>query len=103
MPEIIVERAAAGLTAQIVTVQWRGMRCRVTVRASAHGVQVDLRTNWKQPNTSIVTAPKEVSPSGELSLVVEDDRHEGSSAMLVALDSSGTVLDRKLTTVGDEK
>src|SRR6266478_150621 len=103
VPEIVVERAAPGLTAEIVNVQWRGMRCRVTVRASGHGIHVDLRTNWKQPNTSIVSAPKEASPSGEVSLVVEDDRHEGSSAMLVAIDSAGNVLDRKLTTVGDEK
>jgi hypothetical protein len=103
VPEIVVERATAGLTAQIATVQWRGMRCRITVRSSGHGVRVDLRTNWKQPNTTIVAAPKEVSASGDVSLVVEDDRHEGSSAMLVALDSSGNVLDRKLTTVGDEK
>jgi hypothetical protein len=79
------------------------MRCRVTLRASGHGIRVDLRTNWRQPNTSIVSAPKEVSPSGEVSLVVEDDKHEGSSAMLVALDPAGNVLDRKLTTVGDEK
>jgi hypothetical protein len=103
VPEIVVERAAPGLTAQIVNVQWRGMRCRVTVRASGHGIRVDLRTNWKQSNTSIVSAPKEASPSGEVSLVVEDDRHEGSSAMLVAIDSADNVLDRKLTTVGDEK
>lgn len=103
VPEIVVERAAPGLTAEIVNVQWRGMRCRVTVRASGHGIRVDLRTNWKQPNTSIVSAPKEASPLGDVSLVVEDDRHEGSSAMLVAIDSAGNVLDRKLTTVGDEK
>jgi PglZ domain len=103
VPEIVVERAAPGLTAEIVNVQWRGMRCRVTVRASGHGIRVDLRTNWKQSNTSIVSSPKEASPSGEVSLVVEDDRHEGSSAMLVAIDSGGNVLDRKLTTVGDEK
>ncbi len=103
VPEIVVERATPGVTAQIVNVQWRGMRCRVTLRASGNAIRVDLRTNWKQPNTSIVSAPKEVSPSGDASLVVEDDRHEGSSAMLVAIDSAGNVLDRKLTTVGDEK
>ncbi len=103
VPEIVVERAAAGLKAEIQSVQWRGMRCRVTVRTSGSGVRIDLRTNWKQAATSIVAAPKEVIASGEVSLVVEDDRHEYSSATVVALDSAGNVLDRKPTTVGDER
>ena len=103
VPEILVERATAGITAQIALVQWRGMRCRVTVQASGPGVMIDLRTNFKQPKTSIVAAAKEANAAGEVSLVVEDDQHEGSSATLVAIDSAGNVLDRQLTTVGDKK
>ncbi len=102
VPELIVERASAGLTAQILTVQWRGMRCRVAVRTSGQGVRVDLRLNWKQPITSIAASLKEVGSAGDVSLVVENDMHEGSSATLVALDAAGNVLDRKPTTVGEE-
>jgi len=33
--------------------------------------------------------------------VVEKDAYEGASAMVVALDRTGNVLDRKATTVGE--
>jgi hypothetical protein len=62
---------------------------------------VDLRLNWKQADKSIVAAVKEVGQAGEASLVVEKDTYEGASAMVVALDRAGNVLDRKATTVGE--
>jgi hypothetical protein len=66
-------------------------------------VKVDLRLKWKQPDTSIVAASKEVGPSGEVSLAVADDSHESASATIVAIDAAGNVLDRKPTTVGEAK
>jgi hypothetical protein len=73
----------------------------VTVRSNASGVRVDLRLNWKRPDTSIVAATKEVSTEGEASLVVEKDAYETASATVVALDAAGNILDRKTTTVGE--
>lgn len=102
VPELVIERGAEAVIASIVSVQWRGMRCRVKVESNDPAVQVDLRLNWKQPDTSIVTAPKPVG-TGEVSLAVTDDKHEGDAAMVVLLDSSGKVLDQRSTSVGEAR
>lgn len=101
VPELIVERGGGGTTASITAVTWRGMRCRVAVTTNDPSVRVDLRTNWKQENTSIAASSKEVGPAGEQSLAVKDDSHEGHAATVVVLDGAGNVLDRKVTTVGE--
>jgi hypothetical protein len=99
VPEITVGLATPQITARIKEILWHGMRCRVRVDTTAD-VRIDMRLNWKQPNSSIVAASKDIGSSGEVSLVV-DDEHEGSSAMIVAIDASGNVIDRALTTVGE--
>lgn len=101
VPELTVERAEGSVTASIISVTWRGMRCRVSVNTNDPAVRVDLRLNWKNPTTSIVASIKEVGPAGEASLVVEKDTFEGASATVVALDRMGNVLDRMPTTVGE--
>jgi hypothetical protein len=101
VPDIIVERAGGGTTATIAGIQWRGMRCRVSVRTNNPAVRVDLRLNWKQPATSIVAAVKEVGAEGEASLAVSDDTYEGAAAVLVVLDPTGNVLDKRTTSVGE--
>jgi hypothetical protein len=91
--------AAPQIAARIKEILWHGMRCRVRVDTSAD-VRIDIRLNWRQPNTSIVAALKDIGSPGEVSLVV-DDEHEGSSAMIVVIDLNGNVIDRGLTTVGE--
>lgn len=102
VPEIVIERGVRAVKAEILTVQWRGMRCRVSVQTDAPSLLVDLRLNWRQANTSIAAAVKEVTSTGEASLIVEEDKYEGAAATLVLLSSAGDVLDRKATTVGEE-
>ena len=101
VPELVVERGGGGTSASITAVAWRGMRCRVSVTTNDPTVRVDLRTNWKQATTSIAASAKEVGPAGEQSLAVADDSHEGHAAMVVVVDGTGNVLDRKATTVGE--
>ena len=93
IPELIVERGEEAVTAAITEISWRGMRCRVTVKSNADGLQVDLRLNWKQAASSIVAAAKEVGSNGEASLAVSDDKHEGAAASVVVTDASGRVLE----------
>jgi hypothetical protein len=101
VPEIVIERGVRAIKAEIVSVQWRGMRCRVNVRTDAPSALVDLRLNWKREDTSIAASTKEVGASGEASLVVEEDKYEGAAATVVVLGSAGDVLDRRATTVGE--
>jgi hypothetical protein len=101
VPELVVERGAERVRAEVQRVQWRGMRCRVTVATNAPNLRADIRLNWKQPGTSIVAAIKEVGAGGEASLAVADDTHEGAAAAVVVLDANGKVLDHQATTVGE--
>ncbi len=100
VPELTVERGGSSAKATIDEIAWRGMRCRIKVTAVDPSLQVDLRLNWKQAATRIA-GPKEVGPSGEASLAVADDSHEGAAATVVLQDAAGTVLDRKPTQVGE--
>jgi hypothetical protein len=101
VPELIIERGGASTRASITGVGWRGMRCRVSVETNDPAVRVDLRLKWKEPVSTIAAAVKEVGPSGEASIAVADDSHEGHAATIVALDAAGNVLDRMPTTVGE--
>ena len=101
VPEIVVERGVETVRATIRTIQWRGMRCRVTVDTTDPSLRVDLRTQWKQASSSIVAAVKQVGPAGEVSLAVADDDRLGDPAMVVLLDAAGKVLDRRTTSVGE--
>jgi hypothetical protein len=63
VPEIVVTQGIAAVRASILSVEWRGMRCKVKVDANDPGVRVEVRTNWKQAGSSIVAAVKEVGSS----------------------------------------
>lgn len=102
VPEIVVEQGVEAVRASIISVDWRGMRCKVKVDSNDPAVRVDLRTNWKQAGSTIVAAVKEVGRSGEVNLVVADDRHEGTAAVVVVIDSGGAVLTQKTTSVGEK-
>jgi hypothetical protein len=101
VPEILVERGVEAVRASIISVDWRGMRCKVKVDSNDPAVRVDLRTNWKQAGSTIVAAVKEIGSGGEVNLVVADDRHEGAAAVVVVIDSGGAVLTQKTTSVGE--
>jgi hypothetical protein len=101
IPDLVVERGLVAVSAKLTSLTWRGMRCKAAVAPMAGGLRVDLRLNWKQADSSIAVAAKDVSATGEASLACADDRHEGGAAMVVLLDSGGQVLDYKPTTVGE--
>jgi len=102
VPDMIVERGEAAVSASITDISWRGMRCRIRIDTNAPGLTADLRLNWKQAKSSIVAASKELTETGEASLAVSDDSHEGVAASVVVIDQTGRVLDYKPTTVGEE-
>lgn len=100
VPELVIERGQSAASAKITSVTWRGMRCRIHASPITAGLRVDLRLHWKQPDSSIAVATKELAGDAEASLACGDDRHEGRDAMVVLLDEGGHVLDYRLTTVG---
>jgi hypothetical protein len=101
VPELTVERGKLRTKAKIVALSWRGMRCRIDVTSGVSALSVDLRLEWKRPETSIAAAAKPVV-DGEASLACADDSREGAAAAVVLLDATGRVLDHKPTTVGEQ-
>jgi hypothetical protein len=101
VPEIVVEQGIEAITASIVSIEWRGMRCKVKVETNDPKLRVDLRTNWKQASSSLVASVKEVGVTGEVSLVVSDDKYEGAAAVVVLMDLAGGILTQKTTSVGE--
>jgi hypothetical protein len=98
--ELTVGSAAGAVpAATIAEVNWVGMRCRVKVSGSAAGLSVDIRTKAADTGTSVVGA-KAVGPDGLASLLVEDDRLEGSAVIIVLLVADGRVIAKQSTMVG---
>jgi len=60
---------------------------------------VDVRDRVNAAYTSL-TGMRSVGPDGAVALVVEDDAREGTAAMLVLIDSEGTVVDKQAVTIG---
>lgn len=83
----------------VKSVVWAQLRCRIEI-APGDGIRyTDIRTKANDASTSIVSR-KKVDQDGKVSLVVEDDRHEGSAAFIVILDENGALLQKEPTTIG---
>lgn len=93
---------APEITASITSVQWLGMRCRVTVEPAGVAATADLRTKVGDAASSIA-APKTVDAEGKVGLLVEDESLEGTTVSVVLLDASGHVVAKRATTVGGEE
>jgi len=100
VPQLSIRaRQETTASASIGSVRWVGLRCRVHVDGQATGYAVDLRDKVNAPDTSL-TGARPVGQDGAVAFVVEDDAREGTAAMLVLIDSGGTVLDKMAVTVG---
>jgi len=92
--------ASTGVTATIENVKWSGLRCRMQLAGVQVGTQVDIRTKPADARTTVVAAPKAPGPDGQVALVVADDEYEGTSAVIVVLDTNGRILAQQPTLIG---
>jgi hypothetical protein len=103
IPDLLVERAESReARATIESVKWRGMRCVVEASFSGGEVRADVREG-RALGKSLVAATKALDKEGRASLVVKDDRYEGSDAIVVLLDEGDTVLAQRTTRVGEAR
>lgn len=101
IPVMTIEGEAKQLLkAEIKSVRWLGLTCKVEVESGGENLQVDLRTKLVDSSTSLVN-PK-VLEAGKASLKVLDDENEGLMAMVVVMDNDGNVLAKQATTVGGD-
>jgi hypothetical protein len=82
-------------------VTWTGLRVRAEVHGAPPGAQLDLRTKANDPSTSVAKEPKKIGADGKVALVVPNDEHEGTAAILVVLDAAERVLLQRPTVVAD--
>ncbi|MBV8554633.1 MAG: hypothetical protein JO116_03645 [Planctomycetaceae bacterium] len=100
VPRLTVRGGSSGAnTSKIDQAKWAGLRCRVKIAGDVNGCSVDLRDKVSDPATSLC-GTKPVAKDGSAALVVEQDAREGTATMLVLLDESGAVIDKRPVTVG---
>jgi hypothetical protein len=107
----VLAGAQPAVVANIEGVKWAGLRCKVKVSGQFDGCKADLRDKAADPTTSLLCDraldpsasqiwSKPVGKDGNVSLVVLNDKSEGSATTLVILDASGNVVSKALVTVG---
>ncbi|MCX9078755.1 MAG: BREX-1 system phosphatase PglZ type B, partial [Candidatus Methanoperedens sp.] len=84
----------------VTDIIWKKMRCRIAAEGNISGIKADIRTKPAMADTSIVMGIKEFNEAGLVSVVVDDDAHEGKTAYIVLLDSNNKVIYRTTTVVG---
>lgn len=102
VPMITVSRQdnTISLSIAIEKVTWRGLRCTMHVAGATSNMKVDIRTKAGDPTTSLATASKSPNADGTFSVLVQDEDRMGEAAMIVVLNSDGTVMKQILTTIG---
>ncbi len=101
-PVLTVRGAApTGPVAQIKSVRWAGLRCKIQVEGAVPGALVDIRFKPVDPASSVAAAPKPISADGQVSLVVPDDSLAGQVAMVVLLGGEGSVVAQTGTLIGN--
>ncbi len=88
--------------AKIVAFKWVGLRCTVQLDGSTAGLRVDIRRKFSEQDTSLVLGKNGEIENLQAKLLV-DDAAEGDAAHLVLLDNHGTILDRKLIVIGENR
>lgn len=101
MPVVTVKPTAPRIRLAIESVTWSGLRRRVVLSGTAPGVSVDIRTAPANAGTSIVQAVKRAE-TAEVPLLVADEEHMGSAAMVVAVSEAGEVIAQAPTLVGQK-
>ena len=88
------------VSVSIGEVEWRRLRCNITIQGLVAHIRVDIRTKGGDPSTTLARGGKELSTNNEVSLLVEDADCEGEAALIVVVGSDGTVLAQATTVVG---
>jgi hypothetical protein len=88
----------------ILSADWKGLRLRVTLQGATAGTLLDIRTKAADAGTSVFPAGeplKAPGADGKVSLAVEADDLEGTSAVLVVLRDGQVVAKHPVTIGGD--
>lgn len=102
IPVITVTRTTPAEEARIEGVRWTGQRCRVDVSPTDADVIVEIRSAAGDSGSRVGERKPAVEGEAKI-LVSEEEAAEGSAVVVVLLDSNGTVIHQKSTTVGGSR
>ena len=94
----------AGEPVAILSADWKGLRLRVALQGAYAGTLLDIRTKAADAGTSLFPAGESLKApgaDGKVSLAVEADDLEGTSAVLVVLRDGQVVAKHPVTIGGD--
>ncbi len=99
---VVTAGEQAGVSRQISwdNIAWLGLRCKLALDGDYAELTADIRLHAGDAASSMATTPKAVKPNGTTSLVVENEDLEGHKAVLVLLDSQGTLVAQQDTLIG---
>lgn len=107
VPRLAVTAAASAGTANtraaIASIKWRGLSLVIEFSDLPDGAKVDLRRQAGDAASSIADLARFTSGTGKVILLVDDEDLEGKLAQLVVVDTEGTVLVQRETTVGQNR
>lgn len=100
VPTMIIENPQMKISAaKIAEVKWVNLKCTILTSEANNDFTVDVRTKYNDENTSVVESRKKYIEENKGVLMVSDEA-EGKAALIVLMDETGRILDKKLTTIG---
>lgn len=100
VPTIIIESENHSKSiAKIRSIKWVNLKCAIETENATDDYKIDIRTKYNDESTSIVESTRKTIKENKGSVMVSDDA-ESQAATVVLLDSTGIIIDKKLTTVG---
>ena len=104
---VVTSGKPTGLQAEvdINDVQWKGMRCLVSLAGQFTGFSVDIRLEPGHTKSSLLLGreAKAVREDGQVSVVVERDEFEGKDATVVLLGPDSEPVKQVPTKIGGDK
>lgn len=88
------------ISAEIIDVIWKGLRCNVVVDGNCSGVSIDIRKQPGNPSSSVVLSARRLKDNGTASVVVEDEDLKGTDANIVLLNENGELVFQIGTVIG---
>ncbi|MDA1283135.1 MAG: BREX-1 system phosphatase PglZ type B, partial [Chloroflexi bacterium] len=100
-PVLTVSSGSQAKVAQISSISWVGLRCRIGTTGATEGFMADIRSVPMDESSTMSDGRHPLDIDGKASLPIVDDLNEGKSAYVVLIDANGTLVSQQITTVGE--
>lgn len=91
---------ASHISTEITDAVWKGLRLTLAVDGEFDDLSLDVRTQPGNSSSSVVLSVKSLKDNGKASVVIEDERLEGTKATIVLINKKGELVTQKETIIG---